>query len=128
VYLERFKNQVDVIEHYGGFTSETGLVGKMLPSRVSLDSASPDLLAVATRKAKERYLAVAFILGSDRVRYGKLIEDMENSYIKGDDKNPAELTCLQFGPHCFRTLPPHCHDYDEEIYFRQTLHSVHASN
>jgi Zinc knuckle len=92
VYLERFKNQVDVIEHCGGFTSESGIVEKMLPRRVTMATASPIELEVATKKAKERYLAVAFVLGSDRVRYGKLIEDLENSFIQGDDKYPTELT------------------------------------
>jgi hypothetical protein len=49
-------------------------------------------LAVAAKKAKERYLAVAFVIGSDRVRYGRLIGDLENSFIQGDDKCPTELT------------------------------------
>jgi hypothetical protein len=69
-----------------------GLLTKMLPFGVSMDNASPDELAVATRRAKERYLAVAFVLGSDRVRYGRLIEDLENSFIQGNDKYPTEVT------------------------------------
>jgi hypothetical protein len=38
------------------------------------------------KKATERYLAVAFLLGADRIQYGTLIEEMENEFLrnKGD--------------------------------------------
>lgn len=48
-------------------------------------------LKTASNKAKEAYLAAAFILGSDRNRYGKMLEDMENDFTTGIDKYPKTL-------------------------------------
>jgi hypothetical protein len=43
--------------------------------------------------AQEQYLAVAFLLGSDRNRYGKVIEDLENNYtLQGQDNFPKTVT------------------------------------
>ena len=45
----------------------------------------------ARRAARQRYLATAFLLGADRNRYGKLIEDLENDFIQGEDKYPKTI-------------------------------------
>ena len=37
-------------------------------------------------------MAVACILGSDRRRYGRLIEELENRYLMGQDFYPKTLT------------------------------------
>jgi hypothetical protein len=37
-------------------------------------------------------MACAFLVGSDRDRYGKLVEDLENDHIQGSDKYPKTLT------------------------------------
>ena len=36
----------------------------------------------ATKTATNRYLAVAFLLGADKMRYGTLIEEIENEYLR----------------------------------------------
>jgi hypothetical protein len=36
-----------------------------------------------------------FLLSSDRSRYGRLIEDLENNYIQGQDNNPKTLASIQ---------------------------------
>ncbi len=59
-----------------------GLVQKALASKqVTMDTAS-----------KDAYLACAFLLEADRNRYGKLIEDLENDYIQGQDCYPKTVT------------------------------------
>ena len=32
-------------------------------------------------------MAMAFISGSNRIKYGKLIEELENSYLKGNEND-----------------------------------------
>jgi hypothetical protein len=44
------------------------------------------------KEAQERYLAVAFILGSDRSRFGLLIEHLENAYLQGQNGYPKTVT------------------------------------
>jgi hypothetical protein len=43
-------------------------------------------------EARERYLAVAFIMGADKRRYSGLIRDIENNYLTGDNKYPKNVT------------------------------------
>ena len=45
----------------------------------------------AVNEAKEWYLAMAFLAGSDRTRYGGLLIDMENSYMQGVTRYPQML-------------------------------------
>jgi hypothetical protein len=91
-YLEKFKNQVDVIEHCGGSVVDEDMVADMLPENVDRFDATRDQITAARKEAKEQYLAVAFLLSSDRNRYGKLIEDLENDYTQGGCKYPVTMT------------------------------------
>lgn len=85
---------MDVVEHNGGsFGIEKGVVEMVLATdNLSMDNASPEQKFAAQVKAKEYSLACAFILGADRTRFGKLVEDLENSYTQGQDKYPKTMT------------------------------------
>ncbi len=84
-YLEIFKNAVDVIEHNGGSVgNEEGLI------RNEIKKSGADM-AVAKKVVRERYLACAFLLGADRNRYGKLVEDIENAHTQGTNRYPTNL-------------------------------------
>ena len=92
-YLERFKNHIEVIEHCGGTVDEKVLIDdELILNGVTRNSASSDELSQATTTAREQYMACAFLVGSDRDRYGKLVEDLENDHIQGSDKYPKTLT------------------------------------
>jgi hypothetical protein len=45
----------------------------------------------AITDSREEHLATAFLLGSDRKRCGKLIEDLENDHVQRNDKYPKTL-------------------------------------
>ena len=45
----------------------------------------------AFKAAKERYLSVAYLMGSYRRRYGALLEDPENNYARGNNAWPTTL-------------------------------------
>jgi hypothetical protein len=96
VYLERFRNSIDVIEHCGGMIgTDTGIVDEVLntanPVAMTRETASNEQLRLAEQYTKEKYLACAFLMGSDRHRYGKLIEDLENDYTQGRDNYPKTV-------------------------------------
>jgi hypothetical protein len=44
------------------------------------------------KAGQEQYLATVFLHGSDRNRYGKLLEDLENDYTHGQDRYPKTIT------------------------------------
>jgi hypothetical protein len=56
-------------------------------------TASDEQLADATSAEKQQYLVITYLVGSDRTRYGKLLEDLENSYLlQGREEYPTTLT------------------------------------
>jgi hypothetical protein len=90
-YYETFVNTVEVIEHCGGDIGvDRSLVTEMLGGH-DRSIASSSILVDAEQKAKDKYLACAFLLGSDKTRYGRLIEDLENSFTQGVDKFPKTM-------------------------------------
>jgi hypothetical protein len=89
-YYESFINTVKVIEHCGGdIGTDQSLVNEMLGGR-DRAIASDEIIANAERLAKDKYLACAFILGADKTRYGRLLEDLENSFTQGSNKFPKK--------------------------------------
>ena len=47
----------------------------------------------AKKEAKEAYMAMSLISGANRIKYGRLIEELENSYLKGNkNEYPKTVT------------------------------------
>ena len=96
-YLERFKDQVDLIDECGGtigFSQSmiTSNLQKMNPP-VDAITSTPEQYEKAVEAAKQQYLAVAFLSGADHRRYGKMRQILENDYLRGDAESyPQDLT------------------------------------
>jgi hypothetical protein len=92
-YHKTFKNNIDVIEYCGGVVSnDTGLVdNKLASSGLTRARATPGELEATQDAAREWVLACAFLVGSNRARYGKLLKDLENDHTQGTDNYPATL-------------------------------------
>jgi hypothetical protein len=91
-YYESFINTVKVIEHCGGdIGTDRSLVTEALGGR-DRAIASDAVIANAEQSAKEKYLSCAFILGVDKICYGRFLEDLENSFMQGIDKFPKSMT------------------------------------
>jgi hypothetical protein len=90
-YLDQYTNFIDVIEHIGGIIGEEPALLQLELDRlgVTVVAARTEQLKAAAEAAKQVYLTVAFLAGSDRNRYGKMLEDLENSYLQGRDKYPC---------------------------------------
>jgi hypothetical protein len=92
-YYETFKNNVEVIEYCGGdIGQDPGLVdAELTTAGTDRTKATVTQLKTAEAAAREHVLAIGFLYGSDRARYGKLLEDLENSYVQGNDNYPDTL-------------------------------------
>ena len=93
-YLEQFQNTLDVLKHCGGTIGDDPGLGKFIIEGKGMDplSATDAEMANAQAIGQESYIAMAFIMGSDRVRFGKLLENMENDFIQGRATFPTTLT------------------------------------
>ena len=93
-YLQRFQNLVDVVTAYNGQLHDQAIVDivteQLHPTLLFSTLTDPQKLVVHTASS-ELYLATMFIHQSDRRRYGKLSEELENSFTKGNDDNPNDL-------------------------------------
>jgi hypothetical protein len=92
-YLEQFQTAVDVIDHCkkGSIGRHPGVLNQLLQEEGTVRAdLSDNETTLFKKEAKDRYLAVAFILGA--ARYGRLIEGLENDYLQGQDKYPKTGT------------------------------------
>ena len=82
-YQQQFINIVDVIDATGGSIGDHKEILKSVADEegIDVDTATAAQLKKLQVAAKERYLAVAFILNADQSRYGRYIEDLENNYL-----------------------------------------------
>jgi hypothetical protein len=76
------RNNVDVIEYCCGIIcKDTCLVDGKLTSRgLTRANADAGQLQGTEDEAWEQVLACTFLLGSNKSRYGKLLEDLKNNY------------------------------------------------
>jgi hypothetical protein len=94
IYLEKFQNCVDVLDHCGASIGQIpGLVNSLLVENgVDPLTATIKQSAIAFKATQDQYLAVAFLLRADKSRYGKLVENLENDHTQGQDRYPKSLT------------------------------------
>ena len=92
-YLENFTNVVDVVDYMrGSFGSEPDIIERHLGK--ILNQASGDQINMATKKDKQEYIALTFILGSSRRMYVSLIRDLDNNFLQGSDQYSKDLNVV----------------------------------
>jgi hypothetical protein len=93
-YMSKFKNAIDVIEHYGGnIGDDVVLVTEELKkARVTPSTASMEEKQTAIKLAKTKAHAMAFLKRADKTRCSLLITDLEDQYTRGNDQYPGSIT------------------------------------
>ena len=94
-YLDRFMNLVDMAESYDAKLYDQSMFKIAQDSTVYSTTSESDLqddeINMIETTAREIYLACTFVINSDLRRYGRLIEDLENDYTKGNDNYPRNM-------------------------------------
>jgi capsular polysaccharide biosynthesis protein len=93
-HLQRFQNLVDVATSYDGQLHDQSIVDicteKLHPGKTYRSLSEAQKLAAQTASS-ELHLPTMFVDQSDRRRFGKLSEELENSFTKGNDDYPDNL-------------------------------------
>jgi hypothetical protein len=95
-YYMKFKDLTDALEHYGAeLGNDIGLIRDIAERNgeknvEDLDSNHPKF-AQYKSEAREQYLAVCFLRGADRRKYGTFVTELENDYTKGTNHIPATV-------------------------------------
>ena len=93
-YHEKFKSLVSAYEGCGGSVgNDKGLIVEYLV-RMGTYFANADAndVKAAKKGAREEYMATLFIVNSDKSRFGNLIQELENDFVKSNDNYPGTLT------------------------------------
>jgi hypothetical protein len=91
-YFERVRNKVDVIKSLGGSLADDMHLKDELPEREPRNGYTAEQLAGARKKIQNKTIAYGILVRSDRSRYGKLIEEIENDFVKGNNDYPETPT------------------------------------
>jgi hypothetical protein len=92
-YLEKFNTCVYVIEKIDGElgVDSEGVKAELAIMKIDLTNASGFQVLTATVFARDKCLAVAYLSGADKAHYGRLVEDLENYFTKGNNTYPGTL-------------------------------------
>ena len=95
-YLNQLIGTVEVIEHCGGSVGNDEASREIAKSTLGPIVATNDkekaaLEKAITETAMEQYIATVFFLGADRQRYGKLLDETENSFLHGINLFPMTI-------------------------------------
>ena len=86
-------NQRDVVEHCGGNLGDHKSLKKHCQNKKlagTTDAENASNKREAKTEAKEAYMAMAFISGANSIKCRRLIEELENSYLKGNENEYPE--------------------------------------
>ena len=94
-YLDKFMNLTEIAESYEGALHDSAVLKiALLTSNLiytpeaNLDE---DERTTINAAAREIYLSCVFVVASDPKRYGRLVEELENDYTKGNKNYPTNM-------------------------------------
>ena len=92
-YKQRFKEQIEALEAYNGgvlFRNTPGAMAREIAT-LGLDADIEANVGKSQVSERGKYLAAAFLLSSDRRRYGDMILSLNNYYSEQRNKHPKLL-------------------------------------
>jgi hypothetical protein len=104
-YYDKFNSLIKTATESGTSIGAhpAGILAVLSESATDPDQPTPEEMSAATKTASEWYLAVAFLLGADKTRYGLLVEEIENEYLRNKGSSAAAGT--------YPTSVAEAHDY-----------------
>ena len=93
-YYEQFKNQTVVLTHiYAGIGDDEAIMNQVLQSQgIDVEDATDAQQETVETEGIQWYIALAFLMGSDRSRFRRLLEKLENDFTAGNDNYLKTLT------------------------------------
>jgi hypothetical protein len=95
-YLKEYQSLVQVLEHYGAAIGSEVPYLEQVKDKVKAASKThmtdSDMKTKSLAAAKLQSIAMGFMKRADKRRYGGLWSDLENSFSRGQDHYPSDLT------------------------------------
>jgi hypothetical protein len=98
-YYDKFKDLVSntkcLSSNIGNHTSRVNTILQAIPEIAAGGwEATEAETTQAQETVKDQYLAVMFLVNSDKKCYGALVQDIKNEYTRGSDTYPTSLTVI----------------------------------
>ena len=93
-YMDKFNNVVDITIAYNRQLHDhasTDIATETAHAGVDYDTLTAPHQSIVHENAKDMYLAFAFLCQIYRKRHGRLLEELENDYTKGNSKYPTNV-------------------------------------
>ena len=85
-YYKRFQNMYEVIKHIGGSVGTDEAIYNDIANAHNIEV--HQLTPSQKEEGTQQFLAIGFILGADKARFGRLQEKLNNDYLQGMDVYP----------------------------------------
>jgi hypothetical protein len=85
---------VDVIKSSGGSLVDDMHLKDELPERKPRNGYTEEQLTAARKRIQDKTITYGILVRADRSRFGKLIEEIENDFLKGNNDYPVTPTEL----------------------------------
>ena len=94
-YLEKFMNLTEMAVSYEGTLHDAAvfkiaLLASNLKNTLEADLEEDERIII-NAAAREIYLSCAFVVASNPKCYGRLVEELENDYTKGNNNDPTNI-------------------------------------
>jgi hypothetical protein len=95
-FLEMFQTNVTVVEQFGGKARRDPIICvKELDLEGLNEATATDGKKIKTiKEGKEKYLVMSLIRASDRSRYIRLMDDLQNQFTMGYNNYPTHMTAV----------------------------------
>ena len=91
-YYEKFRNTMNVLKAIGADIGLDSGMRKILNGDRDLSTMTSDEKKSIDEEVVERFMAITLLMGADRTRYGRLLDNLENEFVAGHDNYPKTLT------------------------------------
>jgi hypothetical protein len=89
-YFERMRNITDVLKSLGASLVDDMHLREELPNREPRGGFTEGQKQEAQEEVQNKTIAYGILVREDWSRYGKLIEEIENDFLKGHDNYPKK--------------------------------------
>jgi hypothetical protein len=89
-YFERMRNITDVLKSLGASLVDDMHLREELPNREPRGGFTEEQKQEAQEEVQNKTIAYGILVREDWSRYGKLIEEIENDFLKGHDNYPKK--------------------------------------
>jgi len=91
-YLDHFNTRLDAVVQSHGTIAMPGVIELVATSEgTTISACDPDELSAITKKAEQRFAAMIFLQGANKLKNGDVASALHNTYLQGGESYPTDV-------------------------------------